>query len=69
MDAETAETLGDSAARQRFVTSPHNRPRCPVHQVRLHVRSSVGRVAYLRCPVSGCDHVDKMAREVLQDQP
>jgi hypothetical protein len=61
---QTAEGLP-----QRFVTSPHNRPRCPVHGERLHVRSSVGRVAYLRCPVNGCDHVDKMAREVLQDQP
>jgi hypothetical protein len=68
MDAETAETELESAARQRFVTSPHNRPRCPVHGVRLHVRSSVGRVAYLRCPAEGCGHVDKMAREVLQDE-
>jgi len=62
------ESADEPPKHSRFVTSPHNRPRCPVHGERLHVRSSVGRVAYLRCPVEGCDHVDKMAREVLQDQ-
>ena len=62
------EAADEPPKQSRFVTSPHNRPRCPVHGERLHVRSSVGRVAYLRCPVEGCDHVDKMAREVLQDQ-
>jgi hypothetical protein len=66
---EGAESTSEQDAKTQWVTSPHNRPRCPVHGERLHVRSSVGRVAYLRCPVEGCDHVDKMAREVLQDQP
>lgn len=51
----------------RWVTSPHNRPRCPEHGVRLIVRTSCGEVAYLRCPVDGCSHADKMAREVLRD--
>jgi hypothetical protein len=65
MDAANASETQD--ARTQWVTSPHGRPRCPVHGVRLYVRSSCGRVAYLRCPVDGCGHVDKMAREVLRD--
>mgnify|MGYP007071595449 CR=1 FL=1 len=68
MDA--ADTAGkQEETQQQWVTSPHGRPRCPVHGVRLHVRSSVGRMAYLRCPVDGCGHVDKMAREPVRDLP
>ena len=64
----TEETTEKPQEKQHWVTSPHGRPRCPVHGVRLHVRSSVGSVAYLRCPVDGCHHVDKMTREVLRDE-
>jgi len=65
---EAAEASDTQEPKPQWVTSPHGRPRCPVHGVRLCVRSSVGPVAYLRCPVDGCGHVDKMARELLRDE-
>lgn len=63
----TTETHDQPPIFPRYVTSPHGRPKCPEHQVRLVVRTSCGEVAYLRCPVDGCGHADKMTRELLRD--
>ena len=63
----STENTAESDVRPRYVTSPHGRPKCPEHGVRLVVRTSAGEVAYLRCPVDGCCHQDKMTREVLRE--
>jgi hypothetical protein len=51
---------------QRWHTSPHNRPKCPSHGVRLKAVSAHGPVAVLRCPVEGCSCKRKIAREPVR---
>lgn len=62
-----ADAADQPARKSKWVTSPHDRPRCPVHGERMLVRSGVGEVAYLRCPVNGCTHADKCQREPVRD--
>ncbi len=53
--------------RVKWVTSPHGRPRCPVHQVRLVAYTGHGPVGGLKCPVNGCEHREKCLREQVRD--
>jgi transcription elongation factor Elf1 len=50
---------------RKWVTSPHGRPRCPVHQVRLVAVSAHGAIGIVRCQI--CGYKRKIAREPIRD--
>ena len=62
------ETTAKLHEKQQWVTSPHNRPRCPVHGVRLVAYAGHGPIGWLRCPFVGCEHKERCVREQVKDE-
>jgi hypothetical protein len=52
---------------QKWATSPHNRPKCPSHGVRLKAVAAHGPIAIVQCPILGCTCKRKIAREPIRD--